>query len=283
MDLIEQNLLREVADLDGLPTGAYNLRENGKTAARNSTANIEIIPKTDKPGIDIRIHPGTRHESVHIPVILSESGLKDLVYNDFYIGEGSDVVIIAGCGISNCGNADSEHDGIHTFYVAKNAKVRYIEKHYGEGEGRGKRLMNPTTIVHLEEGAVMEMETAQIAGVDDTLRITEATLAENATLEIKEKILTTGDQHAESKFTADLNGENSSCNIISPRRRARREPPAFLERLKRQGRVRGPHGVRLDHHGPRRRARKPAAVRFVPGREPNPRGGHRQDCRRAAH
>ena len=215
MDLIEQNLLREVADLDGLPTGAYNLRENGKTAARNSTANIEIIPKTDKPGIDIRIHPGTRHESVHIPVILSESGLKDLVYNDFYIGEGSDVVIIAGCGISNCGNADSEHDGIHTFYVAKNAKVRYIEKHYGEGEGRGKRLMNPTTIVHLEEGAVMEMETAQIAGVDDTLRITEATLAENATLEIKEKILTTGDQHAESKFTADLNGENSSCNIIS--------------------------------------------------------------------
>ena len=215
LDLIEKNLLREVADLDGLPAGAYNIRANGKSVSRQSTANVEIVSKEDKPGIDISIKPGTKNESLHIPVILSESGLKDLVYNDFHIGEDCDVVIIAGCGIHNCGGGDSVHDGIHTFYVGKNAKLRYIEKHFGEGDGTGKRLMNPTTNIYLEEGATMEMEATQIAGVDDAIRVTKAVQAAGSTLEIKEKVLTTGDQRAESRFTADLNGEGCSCDIVS--------------------------------------------------------------------
>lgn len=215
MDAIQKSLLKEVAELDSLPVGAYNVRANGESAARNTTANIDIVTKTDKPGIDIIIKPGTKKESVHIPVILSQAGLKELVYNDFHIGEDCDVTIIAGCGIHNCGEQDSEHSGIHTFYVGKNAKVRYVEKHYGEGEGRGKRLMNPTTEVHLEEGAYMEMEMTQIAGIDDTLRKTTAKIAENASLIIKEKVMTTGQQNAVSDFTADLDGENASCNLIS--------------------------------------------------------------------
>lgn len=215
MDEIQKRMLREVADLDALPVGAYNIRANGETASRNSTANIEIIPKTDKSGIDIKIKPNTVNESLHIPVIISQSGIKELVYNDFYIGENSDVVIVAGCGIHNCGGVDSAHDGVHTFFVGKNAKVKYVEKHYGEGEGRGKRLMNPSTVVHLDEGAVMTMETAQISGVDDTNRVTKAVLAADAKLEIRESVMTTGTQNAVSDFTADLNGENCSCNIIS--------------------------------------------------------------------
>ncbi len=215
MDAIQKKILHEVAELDALPVGAYNIRANGKAAARNSTANIEIIPKTDKSGIDIRIKENTKFESVHIPVIISESGLKELVYNDFFIGDNSDVVIIAGCGIHNCGGEDSAHDGVHTFYVGKNAKVKYIEKHYGEGEGRGKRLMNPTTVVHLAEGAQMKMETAQISGIDDTLRNTKAVLSDDSKLEINESVMTTGDQNAVSEFTADLDGQNCSCNIVS--------------------------------------------------------------------
>lgn len=215
MDAIEKNILHEVAGLDALPVGAYNIRANGQAAGRNTTANIDIITKTDKPGIDIKIKPGTKHESVHIPVVVSKEGLKDLVYNDFFIGEDSDVTIVAGCGIHNCGGVDSSHDGIHTFYIGKNAKVKYIEKHYGEGEGRGKKLMYPTTIVHLEEGAQMIMETAQISGIDDTVRTTTADLAKDAKLDIHESIMTTGNQNAVSKFSADMNGENCSCNIVS--------------------------------------------------------------------
>ena len=215
IDAIEMNLLKEVADLDALPVGAYNLRANGTGAGRRNTAHIEIVTKTDKPGIDIYIKPGTKNESVHIPVVLSQSGLKDMVYNDFHIGEDADVTIIAGCGIHNCGEQDSQHDGIHTFYLAKNAKVRYVEKHYGEGEGRGKRFMNPTTVVHLDEGAHMEMETTQIAGVDDTLRKTEGDLKAGAALIVHDKIMTTGDQHAIAEFAVDLNGDGSSANVIS--------------------------------------------------------------------
>ncbi len=215
MDEIQKNLLREVAELDSLPVGAYNIRANGGMAARNTTADIDIVTKTDKPGIDIIIRPGTKKQSVHIPVIISEAGLKEVVYNDFFIGDDCDVVIIAGCGIHNCGGGDSEHDGVHQFFVGKNARVRYIEKHYGEGDGRGKRLMNPTTVVHMEEGSYMEMETTQIAGVDDTLRKTTADLAAGASLVVHEKVMTTGDQNAVSDFTADLNGEGASCNIVS--------------------------------------------------------------------
>lgn len=215
MDSIQRSLLKEVAELDALPVGAYNIRANGVSAARNTTANIDIVTKTDKPGIDIIIKPGTKKESVHIPVVLSEAGLKESVYNDFYIGEGADVVIIAGCGIHNCGGEDSEHDGIHSFHVGKNAHVRYVEKHYGEGEGRGKRLMNPTTEVYLEEGASMEMEATQISGIDDTLRKTTAVLEAGASLVIHEKVMTTGTQNAVSNFMADLNGEGASCNLVS--------------------------------------------------------------------
>lgn len=217
MDAIEKSLLKEVADLDALPVGAYNIRANGAAAGRNTTANIDIVTKADKPGIDIFIKPGTKNESVHIPVILSRAGLKDLVYNDFHIGEGADVTIIAGCGIHNCGGAGatSQHDGIHTFYLGKNAKLRYVEKHYGEGDGRGKQVMNPTTIVHLEEGAVMEMETTQIAGIDDTIRKTGGDLAAGASLVVHEKIMTTGDQKAVTDFNVDLNGDGSSANVVS--------------------------------------------------------------------
>ena len=214
MDEIRMNLLKEVADLDALPVGAYNIRENGQAAGRNTTANIDIVTKKDKPGIDIIIAPGTKKESVHIPVIISQTGLTDLVYNDFYIGEDADVVIIAGCGIHNCGGELSQHDGIHTFWLGKNSHIRYVEKHYGEGDG-SKNGMNPTTIVHLDEGASMEMETTQIAGIDDTDRRTEGDLKAGAKLEVREKILTNGVQNAKTYFNVDLNGEGCSANVVS--------------------------------------------------------------------
>ncbi|HNY00111.1 MAG TPA: SufD family Fe-S cluster assembly protein [Oscillospiraceae bacterium] len=215
MDLIQKKLLAEVADLHGIPEGAYNIRADGKLAGRNTTANIDIVTKTDKPGIDIIIKPGTKNESVHIPVIIEQTGLNDLVYNDFYVGEDCDVTIVAGCGISNCGGKESRHDGIHSFHVAKNARVRYVEKHYGEGTGSGGRVMNPTTLVELDEGAYMEMETTQIKGINDTLRKTGGKLAAGASLVIHEKIMTTGDQRAETDFSVDLDGEDSSANVVS--------------------------------------------------------------------
>ncbi|HPS75381.1 MAG TPA: SufD family Fe-S cluster assembly protein [Oscillospiraceae bacterium] len=215
MDLIQKKLLAEVADLHGIPEGAYNIRADGKLAGRNTTANIDIVTKTDKPGIDIIIKPGTKNESVHIPVIIEQTGLNDLVYNDFYVGEDCDVTIVAGCGISNCGGKESRHDGIHSFHVGKNARVRYVEKHYGEGTGSGGRVMNPTTLVELDEGAYMEMETTQIKGINDTLRKTGGKLAAGASLVIHEKIMTTGDQRAETDFSVDLDGEDSSANVVS--------------------------------------------------------------------
>lgn len=215
MNEIEKNLLREVAELDALPVGAYNIRSDGESTARNTTANIDIVTKQDKPGIDIIIREGTVNESVHIPVIISQSGLKESVYNDFFIGDHCDVTIVAGCGIHNCGGGDSRHDGIHTFYVGKNSKVRYIEKHYGEGDGTGKRVMNPETVIHLGEGAAMELETSQIAGIDDTVRKTSAVLAENATLYVHDKILTTGEQKAVAEIVVDMNGSDSHCDIVS--------------------------------------------------------------------
>lgn len=214
-ELIQKKLLKEVAELDALPVGAYNIRSNGRSVMRNSTASIEIIPKTDKPGIDIIIRPGTRDQSVHIPVIISESGLKEVVYNDFYIGEDCDVTIVAGCGISNCGGEDSRHDGVHSFFVSPGSKVRYVERHYGEGTGRGKRLMNPTTVVELGEGASMEMETSQIGGIDDTLRVTRSTLANRSSIVIHDKILTEGDQNAKAELAVAMEGDGATCDIIS--------------------------------------------------------------------
>lgn len=215
MDNIQKNLLKEISDLHSVPEGAYNIRVDGALALRNTTANIDIVSKKDKSGIDIYIKENTKNESVHIPVILSQSGMTDLVYNDFHIGENADVTIVAGCGIHNGGDKKSQHDGVHTFYIGKNAKVKYIEKHYGEGEGTGERVLNPVTIVNIEDGGYMEMETAQIRGVDSTKRVTKAKLDDDATLIIKEKIMTHDSQFAETEFEVDLNGVNSSANVVS--------------------------------------------------------------------
>lgn len=215
MDAIHKQLLQEVADLHDIPEGAYNLRANGESVGRKSTANIEIISKTDVSGIDIRIKPNTKKESVHIPVVLSESGLKETVYNDFYIGENSDVLIVAGCGIDNCGTQDSEHDGVHRFYIGKNAKIRYVEKHYGSGSGDGKRILNPQTEVYMEEGSTCEMEMVQIKGVDSTERTTIAKLAADAKLIVHERLMTHGEQHALSIYKVELNGDDSSADVVS--------------------------------------------------------------------
>lgn len=215
MDAIEKKLLEEVADLHGIPEGAYNIRADGKLAGRNTTAHINIVTKEDKPGIDIYIAPGTKNESVHIPVIISQTGLKDMVYNDFYVGEDCDVTIVAGCGIHNCGTQESRHDGIHSFFVGRNAKVRYIEKHYGEGDGNGKNVMNPTTIVYLEEGASIQMDMSQIGGIDSTRRDTRIVCGKDADVVITERLLTHGSQRAESDMIIELNGENSRGRVIS--------------------------------------------------------------------
>ena len=215
MDAIQKSLLEQVAELHDVPEGAYNIRANGKAAARNTTAHIDIVSKTDKDGIDIIIKPGTKNESVHIPVVLSESGLTETVYNDFFIGDDCDVTIVAGCGIHNCGVQNSEHSGIHSFHVGKRSKVRYVERHYGEGDGRGENIMNPTTVVEMDEDSYMEMETTQIKGVDSTIRETEADLDDGATLIIKEKIMTHGKQYAETNFQVDLNGKGSTANVVS--------------------------------------------------------------------
>ncbi len=215
MDKIDSQLLESIADLHEIPEGAYNIRKNGEGLSRRSTANIEIVPKSDKPGIDIIIAPGTKNESVHIPVIITEAGINDLVYNDFYIGEGADVLIVAGCGIHNCGDQTSEHDGIHTFHIGKNARIKYVEKHYGEGDGKGERILNPSTIVEQEENSVCEMEMVQIKGVDSTVRDTKASLAAGAKLIVTERLLTHGSQHARSDIDVYLNGEGSSAQIIS--------------------------------------------------------------------
>jgi Fe-S cluster assembly scaffold protein SufB len=212
---IQKQLLREIADLETVPKGAYNIRANGESAGRSTTANIDIVTKTDKPGIDIIIKPGTKNESIHIPVIISQHGLKEMVYNDFIVGEDADVTIIAGCGIHNCGDQDSSHDGIHSFFVGKNARIRYIEKHYGDGDGIGGKIMNPTTVIELAEGAVMEMESTQIKGIDSTSRKTVAKLADGASLTVREKIMTHGEQLAETDFTIDMDGEDCACHLIS--------------------------------------------------------------------
>ena len=215
LDKIQRDLLAEIADLHGVPEGAYNIRSDGKLEGRNTTANIDIVTKGDKPGIDIYVKPGTKNESVHIPVIIEQSGLKDLVYNDFHIGEGADVTIIAGCGINNCGNQDSQHDGIHSFYLDRNARLKYVEKHYADGDGKGGKIMNPTTHIEIGEGAYMEMDTTQIKGVDSTERVTTAKLGERATLIVREKLMTHGEQTSHSEFTIDLDGDDSSANVIS--------------------------------------------------------------------
>lgn len=215
LDAIQQKLLSEVAGLHEIPEGAYNIRLDGETYARNSDEDIEILPKSDKSGIDIYIKPNTKNKSLHIPVILAKSGLREVVYNDFHIGDNADVTIVAGCGIHNGGDTASEHSGIHSFFVGKNARVKYVEKHYGQGDGKGERLMNPTTVVALDENAYMEMDTCQIGGIDSTKRETRATVAAGGTLVIGEKIMTHGTQYAETDFRVELDGEGAGAHVIS--------------------------------------------------------------------
>ena len=212
---VEKRLLQEVADLHTIPEGAYNIRANGVSAGRMSSANIDIQPKEDGKGLDIYIKPGTKKESVHIPVVLTQTGLKEVVYNDFYVGEDCDVLIIAGCGIDNCGSQDSQHDGIHRFFVGANSKVKYVEKHFGSGTGRGKRILNPVTEVHQDENSYMEMEMVQIKGVDDTLRDTTADLKAGAKLIVRERLMTDGDQNAVSTYVVTLDGEGSNADVVS--------------------------------------------------------------------
>lgn len=212
---IDKHLLETIADLHGIPQGAYNIRKNGEGVARSSSANIEIKTKEDKPGIDVIVKPGTKGESVHIPVIISAEGLEDVVYNTFDIGEGADVLIVAGCGIHNPGEGKAQHDGIHNFIVRKGARLRYVEKHYGEGDGTGKNVLNPQTIVEVEEGGYVEMEMVQIRGVDSTKRYTEARLGKEAHLLMTERLLTHGEQFAESKMLIELVGQDASTQVIS--------------------------------------------------------------------
>lgn len=216
MEKLDFSMLGKIADITEIPSaGAYNIRKNGLGVERKSTENIEIIPKTDKPGIDIKIKPFTKAEKVHIPVIITEDGVNDVVYNDFYIGEGADVEIVAGCGIHNSGCNTSEHDGIHRFFIGKNARVKYVEKHYGEGEGTGKRILNPVTKVFMDENSYCEMEMVQIEGVDSTLRETEANLEAGAKYVVLEKLMTHDSQRAESNMVINLNGKDASAQIIS--------------------------------------------------------------------
>ena len=215
MDAVQKRLLEEVADLHDIPEGAYNFRANGESVDRRSTNNIEIESKTDKSGIDIRIKSGTKNESVHIPVVLSASGIKETVYNDFFIGDDCDVLIVAGCGIDNCGTQDSEHDGIHRFFVGKNSKIRYVEKHYGSGDGSGKRILDPVTELYLDEGSTAELEMVQIKGVDSTHRTTKAELKKDAKLIVHERLMTHGEQQASSVYKVDLNEEGSSADVVS--------------------------------------------------------------------
>lgn len=212
---IEKDLLKIIADMDGTPEGAFNIRANGALAERKVTENIDIKNKEDGKGIIVTVRPDTKGETVHIPVVVNATDFTDLVYNDFIIGDNADITIMAGCGIHNCGEGDSGHDGIHTFFVGKNAKIKYIERHYGEGDGNGKNIMNPTTVINIAEGGYMEMETTQIKGIDSTNRITTANLDKDATLVIKEKLMTHGVQRADTDFTVNLNGEGSGANVIS--------------------------------------------------------------------
>ena len=212
---VQREILQKIADMTKIPDGAVYIRSDGKKLYRHNTDTIQIESKTDKDGIDIHIAPGTKNESVHIPVVLTESGLHDTVYNDFFVGEGADVTIVAGCGIHNCGCDLSQHDGIHTFYVGKNAKVKYVEKHYGEGDDTGKRVLNPQTILYLEEGAQVTLETSQIRGVDDTKRYTRAEVGPKAQIVIRENLLTHDQQTADSEMDVFLNGEGSRADIVS--------------------------------------------------------------------
>ncbi len=231
MDNIDKELLKEIASLEKAPEGAYNIRKNGQGIERKVTENINIVTKEGVSGIDIYVKENTKFDIVHIPVIITESGLTDVVYNDFHIGENANVIIIAGCGIHNDHEKDSRHDGIHRFFLEKNAKVRYIEKHYGEGKGTGKKILNPVTEVYLKEGANLEMESTQIKGVDSTIRVTKGELGKDTNFVVTEKILTHGKQYAETEFDVNLNGENASTHVTSRSVATEKSKQKFISKI----------------------------------------------------
>ena len=216
LNSVDTALLETIADMPGGEAkGAVNIRKDCGCATRVTTENIDIRTKEDKPGIDIIIKPGTKKETCHIPVIITESGLQETVYNDFYIGEDAEVTIIAGCGIHNCGDGESRHEGIHTFHIGKNARVTYVEKHYGEGDGNGKNVMNPETVAYLDEGAFLKMDTTQIKGIDSTKRNTTIVCGKGAETVITERLQTHGSQIADSNMEIVLDGEDSRGRVIS--------------------------------------------------------------------
>ncbi len=214
MDNVDKELLKQVTGTDTFE-GAYNIRKDGQGVEKKVTENVNIVSKEDKAGIDIYVKEDTKNEFIHIPVIITESGLKDVVYNDFYIGKNAKVYIMAGCGIHNDHHKDSEHNGIHRFFLEEGAYVKYVEKHYGEGDGEGKKILNPVTEVYLKNGSTLEMDSVQIKGVDSTDRITKAVLEDNTNLVISEKIMTHGSQFAKTLFDVELKGENSSTHVTS--------------------------------------------------------------------
>ena len=228
---LDKELLNNITDYESIRKGAYNIRKNGKGVERKVTENVNIVTKTDKPGIDIYVKENTKFEFIHIPVIITESGLTDLVYNDFYIGKNANVIIVAGCGIHNDHHKDSQHDGIHRFYLEEGAKVRYIEKHYGEGVGDGKKVLNPVTEVYLKEGSGMEMDSSQIKGVDSTIRETKGIVDANANFVVSEKIMTNGIQTAKTIFDVQLNGENASTHVTSRSVAADKSKQEFVSKI----------------------------------------------------
>ena len=276
MDAIQKQLLEAVAGLHEIPVGAYNIRANGKSEGRNSTEHIEITTREEGDGIIIRIKDGTKKESVHIPVIMSQAGLEEVVYNDFYVGDDCDVTIIAGCGIHNGGDASSRHDGIHSFFIGKNSRVKYVEKHYGSGDGKGQRIMNPETIIEVGENSVMEMDTVQIKGVDSTKRMTRAKLMDGASLKVMERLMTHGTQDAESRFIVDMDGEDSGANIVSRSVAKDDSHQLFQSVLNGNAACSGHCGQCQDQLYPGDHCKQ-----FR--RSAHPRGCHRQDRRRADH
>ena len=208
-------MLKIITDYGNLEKSSYNIREDGECVGRRSTKNVSIEPLFDRSGIEIKVKPNTKGETVYIPACLTKSGVNDLVYNDFYIGENSDVTIVAGCAVHTDGEKESLHNGIHRFFLGKHSKVTYIEKHIGEGDGEGARKIDPVTEIELDEGASIILDTLQIGGVDYSNRKTKAKLASKAKMLVRERIMTDKDEQAITDFEVELNGEDSGVDIIS--------------------------------------------------------------------
>ena len=215
MNRITQKLLEIVSDYKNGFKGAYNIREDGKCVGRECSENILIETKADKPGINVTIRPGTKGETVYIPSCVTQGGVDDLVYNDFFVGEDADIKIVAGCGVHTDDDHTARHNGIHHFHLAKNARVLYEEKHVGTGKGGGTHSINPVTSAELEEGSYLEINATQISGIDQASRQTRATVAADAKLVVRERLFTEGVQKTTTVFKVELNGDGSSADLVS--------------------------------------------------------------------